>query len=200
MKINKLALTFIASTVVLTGCASTDEKDASLLDTDVKTAQEALITSGLNNNAVSGEQFMTQGLSQSELNANAMNNGVSSLGAEFSDPANPLSKQTIYFKHDSSQIQQDFISVIAAHAQYLATNPGQRVILEGHTDELGSREYNIALGEQRAKSVFSILRSQGVTGQQLEVVSYGEEKPASEGVGEASWQLNRRVEITYQVQ
>jgi len=199
MKINKLALTFIASTVVLAGCTSTDEKDASLLDTDSKIEQEALMTSGLNNNAVSGEQFMTQGLSQSELNANAMN-GVSSLGAEFSDPANPLSKQTIYFKHDSSQIQQDFISVIAAHAQYLATNPGQRVILEGHTDELGSREYNIALGEQRAKSVFSILRSQGVTGQQVEVVSYGEEKPASEGVGETSWQLNRRVEITYQVQ
>jgi len=199
MKINKLALTFIASTVVLAGCTSTDEKDANLLDTDSKIEQEALMTSGLNNNAVSGEQFMTQGLSQSELNANAMN-GVSSLGAEFSDPANPLSKQTIYFKHDSSQIQQDFISVIAAHAQYLATNPGQRVILEGHTDELGSREYNIALGEQRAKSVFSILRSQGVTGQQVEVVSYGEEKPASEGVGETSWQLNRRVEITYQVQ
>ncbi len=199
MKINKLALTLIASTVVLTGCTSTDEKDASLLDTDLKAEQEALITSGLNNNAVSGEQFITQGLSQSELNANAMN-GLTSLGAEFSDPANPLSKQTIYFKHDSSQVQQDFISIIAAHAQYLAANRGQRVILEGHTDELGSREYNIALGEQRAKSVFSILRSQGVTGQQVEVVSYGEEKPASEGVGEASWQLNRRVEITYQVQ
>jgi len=199
MKINKLALTFIASTVFLTACTSTDEKDASLLDTDLKVEQDALMTSGLNNNAVSGEQFMTQGLSQSELNANAMN-GVSSLGAEFSDPANPLSKQTIYFKHDSSQIQQGFISIIAAHAQYLVTNRGQRIILEGHTDELGSREYNIALGEQRAKSVFSILRSQGVTDQQLEIVSYGEEKPASEGVGEASWQLNRRVEITYQVQ
>lgn len=199
MKINKLALTFIASTVFLTACTSTDEKDASLLDTDLTTSQQALMTSGLNNNAVSGEQFMTQGLSQSELNANAMN-GVSSLGAEFSDPANPLSKQTIYFKHDSSQIQQGFISIIAAHAQYLVTNRGQRIILEGHTDELGSREYNIALGEQRAKSVFSILRSQGVTDQQLEIVSYGEEKPASEGVGEASWQLNRRVEITYQVQ
>ncbi len=198
MKFNKLALTFVISTVILTACTSTDKKDANLLGTELQNEPETLVTSGLDTNSISGEQLLTQGLTESELNANAMNS-LSSLGSEFSDPANLLSKQTIYFKHDSSQIQQDFIPVIAAHAQYLVQHPGQRVILEGHTDEQGSREYNIALGEQRAKSVYRMLSAQGVPNQQLDVVSYGEEKPASEGSGEASWQLNRRVEIAYQV-
>ncbi|NOR68611.1 MAG: OmpA family protein, partial [Methylomarinum sp.] len=70
----------------------------------------------------------------------------------------------------------------------------------GHADERGSREYNIALGEQRAKSVYRMMKVQGVADNQLEIVSYGEEKPAEEGMNEASWQLNRRVEIAYQGQ
>ncbi len=197
MKFNKLALTFVISTVILTACTS-EEKKGDLLESGLQNEQETLVTSGLDNNSISGDQLLTQGLTESELKANAMNS-LSSLGSEFSDPANLLSKQTIYFKHDSSQVQQDFIPVIAAHAQYLLQHPGQRVILEGHTDEQGSREYNIALGEQRAKSVYRLLTAQGVPNQQLDVVSYGEEKPASEGSGEASWQLNRRVEFAYQV-
>jgi peptidoglycan-associated lipoprotein len=99
---------------------------------------------------------------------------------------------------DSSQVQDDFVPVIAAHAHYLVAHPGQRVVMEGHGDERGSREYNIALGEQRAKSVASMLRVQGVGDNQLDVVSYGEEKPAAFGHDEASWELNRRVELVYQ--
>jgi len=196
MKINKIALTILISVVMISGCSSTDKKDASLLETPVENEKEALVTSGLNNSEITGEQFVTNGLSDSELSAT----GLSRLGAEFSDPENPLSKQTIYFALDSSQIQQQFIAIIAAHAQYLLAHPAQRIILEGHTDERGSREYNIALGEQRAKSVYRMMKVQGVASQQMEIVSYGEEKPASEGNGEVSWQLNRRVEIAYQVQ
>ncbi len=194
MKINKIVLAFAVSTMMLSGCTSTDKKEASLLESELENEQ-TLVTSGLNNSALSGEKLITQGLTESEL----MVNGLSRLGAEFSDPANPLSKQTIYFSHDSSQIRQQFVAVVAAHAQYLVSHPAQRVTLEGHTDELGSSEYNIALGEQRAKSVYRMMKVQGVSSQQLEIVSYGEEKPAAEGNGQVSWQLNRRVEIAYQV-
>ena len=145
-------------------------------------------TSGLNNGS---------GLSGSEMSGSGMypNAGI---GPEFSDPNNPLSKSTIYFMLDSSQVQDDFVPVIAAHAQYLVAHPDQRVVMEGHGDERGSREYNIALGEQRAKSIVSMMKAQGVADSQLQVVSYGEEKPASVGHDEASWELNRRVEIVYQ--
>jgi len=196
MKINKIVLAFIVSIIMLSGCSSTDKKEGSLLESNVEKEGKSLVTTALNTPALSGEQMLTQGLTDSELSEG----GLSRLGAEFSDPANPLSKQTIYFTHDSSQVQQQFVHIVAAHAQYLLAHPEQRVTIEGHTDELGSREYNIALGEQRAKSVNRMMKVQGVSNQQLEVVSYGEEKPASDASGEVSWQLNRRVEIVYQVQ
>ncbi len=119
------------------------------------------------------------------------------MGGAFDDPRSPLSKQTIYFEYDSSQVKQDFMPVIYAHAAYLAAHPNQQIILQGHADERGSREYNIALGEQRSKSVARIMQMHGVTGRQLQVVSYGEEKPAVFGHDKSAWQLNRRVEIIY---
>ena len=123
---------------------------------------------------------------------------ASTLGPEFNDPNNPLSKRTIYFMLDSSEVMPDFVPVIAAHAHYLIANPVQRITLEGHGDERGSREYNIALGEQRAKSVAGMMKVQGVSENQLEIVSYGEEKPSAFGSDEAAWEKNRRVEIVYQ--
>ncbi len=177
-----MMLVFAMSVAILSGCSSTDEKDGSLLEDGQTDASTSGYSDG---SSLSGEQFGDNG------------SGTSALGSEFSDPANPLSKQTIYFMYDSSQVQQDFIPVIAAHAHYLMAHPARHIILEGHADERGSREYNIALGEQRAKSVFRMLKIQGVSDSQLEIVSYGEEKPASDGMDEASWQLNRRVEIVY---
>ena len=99
---------------------------------------------------------------------------------------------------DSSEVMPDFIPVIAAHAQYLIANPSQHITLEGNADERGSREYNIALGEQRAKSVASMMKVKGVSENQLQLVSYGEEKPAALGNDESAWEQNRRVEIVYQ--
>ena len=188
MIVNKKILAFAVSAALLSGCSSTDEKDGGLLDGSQNGVNDASTSGYSTDGSLSGEQFGSNGL------------GANGLGAEFSDPANPLSKQTIYFMYNSSQVQQDFIAVIAAHAQYLVKHSAQRIILEGHADERGSREYNIALGEQRAKSVYRMLKIQGVADSQIEVVSYGEEKPASDGMDEASWQLNRRVEIAYQGQ
>ena len=104
---------------------------------------------------------------------------------------------TFYFDFDTSEIKQEARDVLVAHAQFLANNPRQNVRLEGHADERGSREYNIGLGERRGNSVARHLGLQGASRGQLDVVSYGEERPASMGHDETSWQLNRRVEIIY---
>lgn len=110
----------------------------------------------------------------------------------------PLTKGAIYFMFDSSEVQPQFIPIINKYGEYLRTNPNQIVILEGHADERGSREYNIALGEERAKSVARIMEASSNVRNQLKLVSYGEEKPAAIGHNEAAWRLNRRVNLIYQ--
>lgn len=188
MKINKAVFVFAVATAILFGCSSTEEKDKNLLTSTENDAS----TSGYSDDpSLSGEQF---GASSRLEGTN------SAFGAEFNDPANPLSKSTVYFMYDSSQVKQEYVSVVAAHAQYLMDHPSQRIILEGHADERGSREYNIALGEQRAKAVYRMMKMHGVYDNQLEIVSYGEEKPEADGMDAESWQLNRRVELVHQGQ
>ena len=116
------------------------------------------------------------------------------------NPDSPLARRVIYFEYDSADIQGDDLDLLSAHAGYLGANPGQRITLEGNTDERGSREYNIALSERRAVSVQRVLELNGVSSSQITIVSYGEEKPAADGSSETAWRLNRRVEIVYQGQ
>jgi peptidoglycan-associated lipoprotein len=119
-------------------------------------------------------------------------------GAEAPGPQEGmLAKRTIYFDFDSSEIRGEGTEIVAAHAKYLAQRGGMKVRLEGHTDERGSREYNIGLGERRAQAVRRALLLQGATESQLSTVSYGEERPAAAGSDEAAWAKNRRVEIVY---
>lgn len=106
-------------------------------------------------------------------------------------------KNVVYFDFDSSEIRAEFVPVVAAHAQYLVKYPTARVRLEGHTDERGSREYNIGLGERRAQSVRRALLAQGVADSQITTVSYGEERPAVAGSDEAAFAQNRRVELVH---
>jgi len=113
------------------------------------------------------------------------------------DPSSPLSKRVIYFMYDSYEVLPEYQSVVSAHAGYLASHPNRNVVLEGHADERGSPEYNVALGEQRGQAVARMLQLQGVNNGQLQVVSFGEEKPAVPGHDESAWQQNRRVEISY---
>lgn len=108
-----------------------------------------------------------------------------------------LAKRTVYFDFDSSEIRGEGTDIVAAHAKYLAANTSTRVRLEGHTDERGSREYNIGLGERRAQAVRRALLLQGATDKQISTVSYGEERPAVPGHDEPAWAKNRRVEIIY---
>jgi peptidoglycan-associated lipoprotein len=118
-------------------------------------------------------------------------------GASLTDPSSPLSRRVIYFEYDSDAILPEDQELITAHAGYLSAHPEQMVTLEGHADERGSPEYNIGLGDRRAQGVKRAFELQGVSSQQITVVSYGEEKPAAEGHSEAAYRMNRRVEIVY---
>jgi peptidoglycan-associated lipoprotein len=104
-------------------------------------------------------------------------------------------RNMIFFQFDSSEIASEYLAVVAAHAAYLVKFPTARVRLEGHTDERGSREYNIGLGERRAQTVRRALMLQGVADKQITTVSYGEERPAVEGSTEEAHAQNRRVEL-----
>ncbi len=115
--------------------------------------------------------------------------------------ANPLLDQTIvYFGYDRSEIRPEFKDVLNAHAQFLQANPNSNMVLEGHCDERGTVEYNLALGERRANTVKRYLIVQGVNPAQLESVSFGEERPVMLDSTDASWSKNRRAVIKYQDQ
>lgn len=106
-------------------------------------------------------------------------------------------EQTVYFDFDRSSVKSEFFPVLNKHAEFLVKNPSQRVVIEGHCDSRGTPEYNIALGERRAKSVETFLLNAGVSSSQISVVSYGEEKPAVSGATEYAFAQNRRGIIRY---
>ena len=108
-----------------------------------------------------------------------------------------LRKRSIYFDFDKSDIKPDFQDQISCHAKYLRDRPMARVTLEGNTDERGTREYNLGLGERRGNSVASALEAAGASASQINVVSYGEERPVCREHNESCWYKNRRVDIVY---
>jgi len=109
-----------------------------------------------------------------------------------------MNDNVIFFAFDSAEIDAASMEMLKQHSSFLASNPNARVRLEGHTDERGSREYNIGLGERRSVSVQSVLMVQGATAEQLAVISFGEERPAVLGSDEAAHAQNRRVELVYE--
>jgi peptidoglycan-associated lipoprotein len=113
------------------------------------------------------------------------------------DPNNILSKRIVYFDYDKDTVKSEFQSIVQAHAKYLADNRGRKIRLEGHADERGSREYNMALGQRRADAVRKAMNLLGVANDRMESVSFGEDKPRVQGSNEEAWAQNRRVEIVY---
>ena len=105
--------------------------------------------------------------------------------------------KTIYFDYDSFTLKPEFQNAVEAHAKYMAANKIRKMAVEGHTDERGGREYNLALGQKRAEAVRRALGLLGVTDAQVEAVSFGKEKPAAQGLDEASLAKNRRAELSY---
>jgi len=115
----------------------------------------------------------------------------------FDNSQSLLSRRVIYFDFDKSEVKAEYRAVVAAHAAYISANGSSRVTLEGHADERGTREYNLGLGERRGNSVSGLLSAGGAMGRQLDIVSYGEERPVCRVSDEDCWQQNRRVEIVY---
>lgn len=167
-------LMLVCAVALATGCSSMGKKSGG----DVAIEDHGMGTG----------DGMTQGIGV----GSGMFNGMS-----IDDPNSPLAQRVIYFEFDSSEVRSADRDVLTNHAAYLRENPQATIVLEGHADERGSREYNIGLGERRAQTVRQIMELQGVGAQQLSTVSYGEEKPAVDGNGESAWSQNRRVELIY---
>ncbi len=174
--------------LLLTACSSTSKDEANNAPVEDRTA-----------GAQGGEGYegQTGGYNDSAMGDGAAMNGQSYSGNPLSDPNSPLSVRTIYFDYDSSQISSEGQSALNAHAEYLSLHPDQIITIEGHTDERGTREYNLSLGERRAQAVADFLMASGVPAQQMKVISYGEENPVALDHNESAWQLNRRVELIY---
>lgn len=131
--------------------------------------------------------------------------GLGELSGQFAGQASGESyttqaphNQVYLFAYDDSTMAAKYVPSVNAQANYLKSHSGARVMIAGHTDERGSREYNVALGERRADTVAQLLRMAGVHRNQIRVVSYGKERPVSDGHDEASYRQNRRVELIYE--
>ena len=174
--------------VLLAGCQSTPTtQDAAPVED--RAAAGASGTSGAST-AGAG----TSGVSGTSAGAS----GAGAAGGNpLKDPANVLSKRSVYFDFDSFVVRDEYKPLIEAHGRYLAGNRSARMTIQGNTDERGSREYNIALGQKRADSVKRMLILMGAQEAQIETVSFGKEKPRNPGHDEAAWAQNRRDDIVY---
>lgn len=180
---HSLALLFAA--MLLAGCESmstTDETDADVSDEAVEQSADSSTSAAPAEDQISAEELAAQKAREAAEREQAALREV----------------RTFYFDFDQSAIKGESRAPLAAHAAFLSANPSVKVVLEGHCDERGTKGYNIALGESRAKSVASFLKVNGVSDAQIEVISYGEERPAELGQTEAAWSKNRRVYIDYQ--
>ena len=128
---------------------------------------------------------------------NAGNMDGRNLPAVLTDPKSILSKRSIYFDYDKFEVRAEYKDLVAAHAKFLANNRQFKMLIQGNTDERGSREYNLALGQKRADAIKKMLVLLGAREEQVESVSLGEEKPKNEGTDEAAWAENRRGDMLY---
>ncbi|GLU30591.1 peptidoglycan-associated lipoprotein Pal [Trinickia caryophylli] len=117
---------------------------------------------------------------------------------ELNNPNSPLAKRSVYFDFDSYDVKQEYQGLLQQHANYLKSHPERHILIQGNTDERGTSEYNLALGQKRADAVRRTLATFGVPDSQMEAVSLGKEKPQATGHDEASWAQNRRADILYQ--
>ena len=180
-RLTSSTLLVTALAVFLVGCAG---KKATKPDTDAGAGTtDTAVTTTPSPDASAGAGL--------ESAAGASENGVPGPQGEL------LSRRIVYFEFDRAEIRAADAPLVAAHAAYLAGNPGVRIRLEGHTDERGTREYNIGLGERRGQAVRRALALQGACEAQLATVSFGEERPAAAGEDETAYSQNRRVEILY---
>lgn len=165
--------------VVLAGCQSTAESEAPPVEPPPETAREA------------------EPMPPPTVTPPARQQRVDGEGDLISEDGQPISR-VFYFDFDRSELRPEARTQLSQHARYLRDNASARVVIYGHSDERGTREYNLALGERRGAAVRSYLQSLGVANRQMSVVSYGEERPVNPASNESAWALNRRAELVYQ--
>ena len=197
MHLFRLALVLVGA-AALAACGGTPDTVGIVEDdqADAASSDGSVSTSGTGDDSVSSAD--TTADTAGTTGADATTTGRFQ-GHPLDDPAGGLAARTIYFEFDSSEVPESERSTIESHARYLSERSGAQITLEGHADERGSREYNIALGERRAVAVRRLMSLLGASGPQVRTISYGEERPAADGHDESAWRLNRRVEIVYRV-
>jgi peptidoglycan-associated lipoprotein len=176
---------FVAFMVV--GCSSTPTTDSTAPVEDRSGTTGATGSSGAS----------TSGAGQGGVSGSQAGSTTARVGNPLRDPSSPLSKRSIYFDFDSFTVKDEFKPTIEAHARWLQQNRNQRMTIQGNTDERGSREYNIALGQKRADAVKRMMTLLGAQESQIETVSFGKEKPRAQGHDEGAWAENRRDDILY---
>jgi peptidoglycan-associated lipoprotein len=174
----------LAATAILAACSSTPTKE-----------QEGAAVEDRSGATASQQQQKPQTQSTGPTSKPLEPTGVS--GNPLKDPSNILSKRSIYFELDSNVVKDEFKPVVSAHARYLQQNRNAKMTVQGNADERGSREYNLALGQRRADAVKQAMQLLGAQAEQIETVSFGEEKPKATGHDEKSWYENRRADIVY---
>ena len=203
MQVGNLSKIIATSVLVgfLAACSSTGETTDANASTQA--AQAAVAAAALAQVQALEEAQAEAAVAAAQQAANnaaeqAANNAAAEVLAQqqAQDAAQALA-HVIYFDFDQSTIKAEFRTALNGHAAYLSQNPGAKVVLEGHADERGTREYNIALGERRGNAVSRYLVVQGVSVDAIEVVSFGEERPVNSGNDSASLSENRRVELRY---
>ena len=189
--------------LIVTGCGTSGGPGATVEDrTGGKPDTTSAQTAGADSKAAAGAAETTPlsgaAVAGSTLDGKQLDGGSGSFaGDPRQNPDSPLAKRSIYFDYDSFVVKDEYRGMLEAHAGYLLANKDARVILQGNTDERGSREYNLALGQKRAEAVRKALGLLGVGDVQLEAVSFGEEKPRNEADTEEAFAENRRVDLVY---
>lgn len=197
MKKNFLAIVLLS--IITTGCSSTNE--SGYVDEGVSTTPSESVN--LDENGFITDDVAIVSISEDDYN-NEMDNILTEDGytmridtAKADDKSEVLKDNIIYFGFDSSKVTPKMENTLRTQLEFLKKYPKIKVILEGHTDERGSNAYNVVLGEKRAKSVKKMLVDAGIPDKQIEIISYGEMKPANTGTGEANWKQNRRAIFVY---
>lgn len=174
-------LLFAAAALV--ACSSTPDDEGAPVD-------DRTVTSG-----DTGSGAGTSGASGTDISGTSVDGRGGS--NELKDPANILSRRSVFFAFDSFVVEDQYRPIVEAHARYLVGHPDVRMMLQGHTDERGTHEYNIALGQKRADAVKRMMVLLGAKESQIETVSFGKESPRNPGHDETAWAENRRTDIVY---
>lgn len=190
MKFNTLKLisALFLSAFILSGCESMDTKEE---DTFANAEMDAKAKADAEAAAAAEAELRARQLAAQELAAQQARE------AAMKEQAALREIRTFYFDFDQSAIKPESRASLSAHAAFLAANPSVNILVEGHTDERGTTGYNMALGERRANAVQQYLVVNGASKSQIEVISYGEERPANSAHNEAAWSQNRRAYIEY---